>query len=315
MRALILAAGLGTRLRPLTYLRAKAAVPVNGETLVRRVIRWLGAHAITDLVINLHHCPESITRSVGDGADLGARVRYSWEDPVLGSAGGPRRALPLIAGDSGRFLVVNGDTLTNVDLDRVVATHDASGSAVTMALIPNPRPEKYGGVLVENGYVTGFTRRGVAERSYHFIGVQVVATGTFADLADGVPAESVSGVYPRLLAADRTAIAAHISDATFQDIGTAADYLATSLELAELEGDRLVGARARIAEPALVTRTVVWDDVAIGPRARLDSCIVCDGVEVPAGASFARCAIVPAAGRVPHGDQRIVGALLTSPIV
>jgi NDP-sugar pyrophosphorylase family protein len=314
MTALILAAGLGTRLRPLTYLRAKAAVPVNGETLVRRVIRWLTAHGVADLVINLHHHPESITRSVGDGADLGARVRYSWENPVLGSAGGPRHALPLVAGDSGRFLVVNGDTLTNVDLERLVATHDASGSAVTMALIPNPRPDKYGGVLVENGYVTGFTRRGAAERSYHFIGVQVVGTGTFADLPDGVPAESVSGVYPRLLAADSTAVAAYVSDATFQDIGTAADYLGTSLELAELEGEHLIGARTRIAQPAFVTRSVVWDDVVIGPQARLDSCIVCDGVHVPAGASFAHCAIVPAAGRVPQGDQRVVGDLLTSPI-
>jgi hypothetical protein len=95
-RALVLTAGLGTRLRPLTYLRAKAAVPINGETLARRAVRWLASQGITDLVLNLHHHPESITASVGDGADLGARVRYSWEQPLLGSAGGPRHALPLL---------------------------------------------------------------------------------------------------------------------------------------------------------------------------------------------------------------------------
>src|SRR6185295_13664273 len=99
-RALVLTAGLGTRLRPLTYVRAKAAVPVNGETLARRVVRWLTSFGIRDFVLNLHHLPASITASVGDGSDLGARVRYSWENPVLGSAGGPRRALPLLTDSS-----------------------------------------------------------------------------------------------------------------------------------------------------------------------------------------------------------------------
>ena len=101
-RALVLTAGLGTRLRPLTYIRAKAAVPVNGETLARRAVRWLVSHGITDLVLNLHHHPASITASVGDGTDMGARVRYSWEQPVLGSAGGPRHALPLLVDPESR---------------------------------------------------------------------------------------------------------------------------------------------------------------------------------------------------------------------
>ena len=131
--ALVLTAGLGTRLRPLTCVRAKAALPVNGEPLVRRIIRWLAALGISDLVLNLHHKPETIAGLVGDGSDLDARVRYSWEQPVLGSAGGPRRALPLLADP---FLLVNGDTLTNVDLDALVQLHHASGADVTMALIP-----------------------------------------------------------------------------------------------------------------------------------------------------------------------------------
>src|SRR6185503_7259404 len=90
LTALVLTAGLGTRLEPLTYLRAKAAVPVNGETLARRVIRWLAAHGVRELVLNLHHLPATNTGSTGHGFDLGASIRYSWENPVLGSAGGPR---------------------------------------------------------------------------------------------------------------------------------------------------------------------------------------------------------------------------------
>ena len=199
LRALVLAAGLGTRLRPLTSMRAKAAVPVNGIPLVRRVMAWLVAEGVSDQVINLHHRPASIAAVVGDGRDLGASVRYSWEDPVLGSAGGPRHALPLLTdgkrGCDDAFVIVNGDTLTDVPLTALMDRHQRSGAQVTMALIPNPRPEFYGGVRVEDGWITGFTRAGTGETSYHFIGVQAAHAAAFSSLDDGVPAESVNSLF------------------------------------------------------------------------------------------------------------------------
>jgi NDP-sugar pyrophosphorylase family protein len=323
-RALVLTAGLGTRLRPLSDVRAKAAVPVNGETLARRVIRWLSSQGIRDLVLNLHHLPATIAASVGDGSDLGARVRYSWENPVLGSAGGPRRALPLLidpwdiprreppAASRETFIIVNGDTLTDVDLQAMLAHHHRSGAAVTMALIPNPRPEKYGGVVVSSdGWVTGFTRRGQAGGSYHFIGVQIAAARVFAGLEDGAPAETVNELYPRLIAKEPAGIAAFRCGASFRDIGTASDYLATSAELAAIEGDRMAsGARVRIDGSARVLRTAVWDDVTIGPGAVLEDCIVGDGAQVPGGARYTRCAIVPAGARDAAADERLDGGLL-----
>lgn len=325
MRALILAAGLGTRLRPLTSVRAKAAIPVNGEPLVRRIARGLAAQGFTDLAINLHHRPTTIAALMGDGSDLGVRVRYSWEQPVLGSAGGPRHALPLLVdGDEdprARFLVVNGDTLTDVDLHAMVRAHeDARDAAITMALIPNPQPDKYGGVTVEGGRVTGFTRRssaasvGAVERSYHFIGLQVAEARVFSRLPDGQPMESVNHVYRRLLAEDPRAICAFISGATFQDIGTPADYLRTCLELAAVEGNRLShGKRVRIAPSAALTDTAVWDDVTIGPGARLDASIVCDGATVPAGAHYERCVILPARNLGSVDGERVESGLLISP--
>jgi len=135
--ALVLTAGLATRLRPLSLVRAKAALPVAGEPLVNRILRQLSSAGVEDAVLNLHHLPHSITRHVGDGAQLGLRVRYSWEDPVLGSAGGPTRALPLIRalpGAPSTFLIVNGDTLTDVDPGAVAAAHRASGALITMAV-------------------------------------------------------------------------------------------------------------------------------------------------------------------------------------
>ena len=319
MRALILAAGLGTRLRPLTHLRAKAAVPVNGEPLVRRIAASLVRHGFADLIVNLHHRPATIAAVLGDGGDLGARVRYSWEDPVLGSAGGPRRALPLLVDGSddprARFLLVNGDTLTDADLGALVDTHERAGdAAVTMALIRNPEPHKYGGVVVERDRVVGFTRAGTVDVSYHFIGLQVAESRVFADLPDGRPSESVNALYPALLAREPRAIAAHVCDATFQDIGTPADYLRTSLELARVEGTRLTaGARASVDASASVERTAIWDDVTVGPGAQLEDTVVADGAAIPAGARYARCAILPAGAAPPAPHERLEQGLLISP--
>jgi NDP-sugar pyrophosphorylase family protein len=312
VRALILAAGLGTRLRPLTRLRAKAAVPVNGDPLIRRIIRWLASAGAADLVINLHHCPASVSALVGDGGDLGVRVRYSWEPRVLGSAGGPRRALPLLldhAPSGEPFLIVNGDTLTDVDVASLVDAHRALDAAVTMAVVPNPAPERYGGVIVENGRVRGFSRPGRGDGTFHFIGVQVACGRVFAHLPDGEPAESVMGVYPDLIRTSPDAIAGHVVDAAFHDIGTPDVYLRTSLELAAREGDRLVSS-ASVHPTADVRRSAVWDRVVVGPDVRLEECIVCDGVEIPAGASYRRTALAPYAGGDLDATERLDGGLV-----
>ena len=309
-RALVLAAGLGTRLHPLTLVRAKAAAPVDGEPLARRTIRWLAGHGIRDLVVNLHHKPESIAAvsvnftvvaAGGDGRDLGVRLRYSWESPVLGSAGGPRHALPLLLdalepGHAGTFVLVNGDTLTDVDLPAMFEQHQRTGALVTMALIPNPRPDKYGGVLLDGeGTVTRFTRRGDLQPSFHFIGPQIVEPEAFLRLEDGVPAESVLGLYPEWMSTRPGAVKGFVCNAAFQDIGTPADLLQTSLDLAAADGrpDRpRWGRNVRVAESASVTRSVLWDDVTVGPGAVLIECVVADGVGIPAGARWTRCAIV-----------------------
>jgi NDP-sugar pyrophosphorylase family protein len=296
-RALVLTAGLGTRLRPLTYARAKAAVPVAGVPLAIRILRWLRSHDITEAVLNLHHRPETLTRIVGEGRELGMSVRYSWEQPILGSAGGPKRAIPLIERDP--FLIVNGDTLTNVDLQRLWEEHHRSGAMVTMALVPNPAPEKYGGAVVDDeGWVTGFTRRGSSEPSFHFIGAQVTAHAAFAHAEMGVPSESVLGVYPIMMKERPRAVRAFISHASFLDIGTPRDYVDTNEIIARSEGVQpwMHGARVEIAPSARVSRSILWDDVTIDADAILEDCVVTDGVAIAAGAQFRRSAIVQVDG-------------------
>jgi len=282
----VLTAGLGTRLRPLTDVRAKPAIPVAGEPMIRRIIRWLVSRGVADLVLNLHHLPETLTAVLGDGADLGARVRYSWEQPrVLGSAGGPRLALPLVGADT--FFIINGDTLTDVDLGAIAGAHMNSGALVTLALVPNEEFERYGGVLLNaDGHVTGFVRRGPAARgSYHFIGVQVAHRSVFDTLAPGEPASSIGGVYDSLMAATPGAVRGVVCNAAFFDVGTTDDYRRTSHAFAAREGltGSTVGQRAKIHPSARIVDSILWDDVDVGADALVEHCIVTDRAAIPAG--------------------------------
>lgn len=311
--ALVLAAGLGTRLRPLTYIRAKPAVPVGSEPLVRRIVRWLAAHDISDLVVNLHHLPETLAAVVGDGSDLSVRVRYSWEQPtVLGTAGGVRQALPLL-GD-GTFLIVNGDTLTDFDLAGLAARHAESRALVTLALCPNPAPQRYGGVRVDDaGRVTGFVPRGTTEsHAYHFVGVQAAEPEAFLALPCGRPAESISGVYDALLAERPGAVCGYVSRADFWDIGTIEDYWRTCGALGG--GAASGGRRVHIAPSAVVRESILWDDIDIGPNVTIDRCIVTDRVRVPAGRTYCSSILLPVEGQPIGPADRVEGDVVVCPL-
>jgi NDP-sugar pyrophosphorylase family protein len=161
-------------------------MPLGGRTLIERVLGWLAAEHIGQVVLNLHHLPESICGVVGDGAHLGLSVKYSWESPLLGSAGGPRHALPLL--DADEFLIVNGDTLCPAPLSPILAAHRAAGADVTMAVVPNPDPAHYNGIVAAgDGRVTSFIPRGHTADSWHFVGIQVVNASVFASLRTTSP--------------------------------------------------------------------------------------------------------------------------------
>lgn len=313
--SLVLTAGSGTRLRPLTYVRAKAAVPVAGTPIVMWILRKLGEAGVRDAVLNLHHRPETIAGAVGEGLDVGVSVRYSWEQPVLGSAGGPRHALPLMGTDP--FLLINGDTWPTVDLRALWDHHHAHGALVTMTLVPNPAPERFGGVLVDaDGWVTGFSRRGDPRHSYHFMFAQVASHAVFAALPDGQAAESVGGIYPGLIASNPHAVRGFLCDVPFVEIGTTADYLHANAAIAEREhvDPYVPGRGASIARSARVTRSILWDDVIVEEDASVDECILADGVRVPSGARWTRVAVVRAEGRSPQGQERLEHDNLLAPI-
>jgi NDP-sugar pyrophosphorylase family protein len=290
-------------------------MPVAGEPLIRRIVAWLTAQGVTDLVLNLHHRPETLTMAVGDGSDLGARVRYSWEQPrVLGSAGGPRQALPILGAET--FLIVNGDTLTDVNLPALASAHAGGGALVTLALVPNREFERYGGVKVDGqGRVTGFARKGPESKdTWHFIGVQIVHASAFASLPENEPRNTIGGsldhsgvpppvhsgvpkpVYDELIRDRPGSVRAFCCDASFWDIGTAGDYLRTSLAFSRTGVD--AGRGTTIDPSARVAQSILWDDIEVGANASLEGCIAADGVRVPPGARYTHSILMQRDGKL-----------------
>jgi mannose-1-phosphate guanylyltransferase/phosphomannomutase len=162
-KALVLAAGEGTRLRPLTLDRPKPMLPINGKPLLEYIIEWLSQHGIRDIAINLHYCPEVITTYFGDGSVMGVRIIYSYEDPILGTAGAARKLNGFMG--SGPLVVMYGDVLTDLNLTAMLAFHEQARARdprtqVTMSLYHVPNPTEVGLVeLVETGKVTRFVEK------------------------------------------------------------------------------------------------------------------------------------------------------------
>jgi NDP-sugar pyrophosphorylase family protein len=154
MRAMILAAGYGTRLWPLTIDRAKPAIPFMGRPLVGYVAEYLARYGFREIVVNLHHRPESVRASLGDGTRFGVRFHYVSEPTILGTGGALDNARALLGGDT--FVVVNGKIATDINLDAALETHRRTRALATLILRPNVSRERYSVVRVSGGLVNGF---------------------------------------------------------------------------------------------------------------------------------------------------------------
>ena len=273
-------------------------MPLGGRTLIERVLGWLATEHIGQVVLNLHHLPESICGVVGDGAHLGLSVRYSWESPLLGSAGGPRHALPLL--DADEFLIINGDTLCPAPLEPIVSAHRATGADVTMAVVSNPDRLHYNGIVAaEDGRVTSFIPRGHTEHSWHFVGIQVVKASVFASLPDNVPAETVSGIYRERVQRGDGRVHVFPVTAPFFDIGTPRDYMTAAHAL--VPADDYASPGSEVSPDARLTGTLVWPGSVVGPGATLDACVVA-GAHVPPGFHASGALLLPS-GMARTGDR------------
>lgn len=154
MRAMILAAGYGTRLWPLTLDRAKPALPFMGRPLVGYVAEYLARFGCDEIIVNLHHRPESVRAALGDGRDFGVRLSYIEEPVILGTSGAIDNARAFLEGDT--FIVVNGKLATDIDLGAALETHRRERALATLVLRRNVGRERYSTVEVEGGLVKRF---------------------------------------------------------------------------------------------------------------------------------------------------------------
>lgn len=154
MRAMILAAGYGTRLWPLTVDRAKPAIPFLNRPLVGYVAEYLARFGCDEVAVNLHHQPESVRAALGDGSRFGVRLYYVEEPEILGTSGALDNAREFFKGET--FVVINGKLATDIDLTQALDTHRRTGALATLVLRPNRRRQRFSTVRTENGAVLGF---------------------------------------------------------------------------------------------------------------------------------------------------------------
>ena len=177
MKAMILAAGRGERLRPLTDRIPKPLLPIAGEALIVHQIRWLRRAGITDIVVNLHHLGEQIEERVGAGRDLGVNVRYSREATLLDTGGGVKAARPLLG--AAPFLLLNGDIWTNYPFGRLTELEPCAGHLV---LTPKPAHRETADFALVESRVR---RNGNSDDDLVFTGIAVLNPALFADAPEG----------------------------------------------------------------------------------------------------------------------------------
>ena len=305
MKAMILAAGFGTRLFPLTIDRTKPAIPFLGKPLVGYVAEYLAKFGLDDIVVNLHHQPDSVIKALGDGSEYGVNITYTREVPnILGTAGALDKARDILGNEP--FLIANGKIITNIDISEAIHAHKNSGAIATMILKPNVKREKFTIVETENGSVTGFGGYAtpVSEEELRdieheitnplmFTGIHIMEPEVFDYIPRGVYSDIVPSFYNPAIA-DGKKINAFVTDADWFELSTIPRYLDISLAMMNDGQSVFIGGNCNVSEGAAIRDSVLWDDVSIGDGAQLYRTIIADGVNIEAGETFENAAIVRA---------------------
>jgi mannose-1-phosphate guanylyltransferase len=322
MQALILAGGEGTRLRPLTSTVPKPVVPLAGRPFITFMIDWLKGHGVDDVILSCGYGAEDVRRVLGDGEDLGVRIRYAEEPAPLGTGGALRFAGDLL---EERFLMLNGDVLSDMDISAQLAQHERTGARATIALMAVEDPSTYGLVRLNPDRSVG---EFLEKPSPDEIDTNLINAGAYVlehSLLDEMapPGTNISierDVFPGLVGRGLYGFEA---DGYWLDIGTPERYLQGTFDILEgnvrteldardaiPDGARIdgrivaparVGDRSSIARGAIVGgRAVLGPDVNVGPGAHIEGSVVMDGSRIGAGTHVSESIIGP---RCAVGDR------------
>ena len=335
MQAVILVGGEGTRLRPLTSTIPKPVVPLVDRPFIVYMLEWLKHHGVDDVILSCGFLATSVRNVLGDGSQLGIRLRFVEEPDPRGTAGALKYAEPLL---DERFLMLNGDVLTDIDLAAQIAQHEATGAVGTLALVPVEDPTAYGLVrLHDDRAVEEFVEKPSADQ----IDTNLISAGAYVlerSVLDLIPPDrNVSierEVWPQLVG---EGLYGYPAEAYWLDIGTPQRYLQGTFDI--LEGnvrtavqDRLgsdftaigdrVEAEGRIVPPAIVERgcviehgahvgslVVLGEGVRVGRGATIERSVVLNGADVGPGCKLTDC-IVAAGAQIGEGTVVSGGAVL-----
>lgn len=309
---MILAAGFGTRLWPLTEDRTKPAIPFLNRPLITYAVEYLAQAGIRDLMINLHHQPDSITNPLGDGSQFGVHIQYSYEEEILGSSGAIDKVRNQLMDDD--FVVINGKIVTKIDLQAAIAEHKGRKAVATLVLKENAERERFSIVeLDERGYISRFAgfpqplanELAIAEGPNEtasaastevaplmFVGIQVLSPRIFEYVPRNCFSHSVIDVYPKAMRAGE-AVIAHITKGDWYELSTIERYLESSIHFARQKGlTKVTGANCLIEEGATVEDSILWNRVTVERGARVHQSVLADDVRIPADTVIERAVVV-----------------------
>ena len=222
---MVLAAGFGMRLRPLTDTIPKPLLPIAGKPLIEWTLRLLRRHGITEVMVNLHHLGDQIEHTLGNGSRLGMRLSYSREAVLLGTGGGVKQAEPFFGGEP--FIVLNGDTLLELDLGTLIEFHRQRGGLATMVVRQDPEVDRWGVVEVdEDQRVFRINGRGRQDSEpthrFMFAGVQVMQPRLLRNVPLGQESSIIDAYVRAIVNGDL--ISGYRMDGYWSDVGTLARY-------------------------------------------------------------------------------------------
>jgi mannose-1-phosphate guanylyltransferase len=291
MRAIILVGGFGTRLRPLTLTTPKQMLPVAGLAQIERKIAHLVSHGVDDIVLSLGYKPDGFKNAYPDGTCAGAKLTYVVENEPLGTAG----AIAFAARKTNTtetFLAMNGDTLTDLDIDALLALHKSSGAEGTLALTPVEDPSRFGVVVTDdNGKVEAFIEKPAREEAP----TNLINAGTYVfepSVIDRIPAGKEVSIeretFPAIVADG--GLYAGSFDKYWLDIGTPDAFVQGNLDALDqlFNGESYIGDGANVAASATIKRSSVGAGASIGDDASLTESVVLPGAKIGTGVTLDR---------------------------
>ena len=289
MKAIILAAGLGTRLRPLTNNIPKPLVPVANYANILQIIEHLKKQGINRITINLHYKPQPLINLLGNGEQLNVHLEYSMEPEILGTGGGIKKMLSM--GPPQTTVVINGDVLFMPDIKKIIRNHTASGAMATMVIRKSAKAEQLGAVGIDTRKMVKrlvYAGDQTLANIYMFTGMHIIEP----DLAKMLPDNGciVRKTYIPMVEQNSHKLFAQEDNSYFCDLGTPEDYLSSNLKIARGEiavplcskpsGSNITGHGVAYGQGCVIENSVIGNNVKIKDKITIKNCVVLDNAAV-----------------------------------